>query len=423
MHKSTSSLNNMFLIFFKSLTFTFLTVLHWLLNQVFIMPNIKREICLFIVYEEKDSILSPLDPFLINLKIKSHNIFKKRSFLEIKIKNNLVPFNRLIVYPFIGVYFSEKRFKNKLREFYTKNYYFLINKNRFKRIILYDEYSIPNNSLISASKKIQNCKVFALQHGIITPEHQGYIFPKDKKNKCKLPDYLITYGEYEKELLTKQSIWKDKQVLPLGCPRYDFLADYNLDSVILKNKLGIPPNKKILFWPTQTHSEIMSKNGENELNADVVFKIIQELDDWFLIIKFHPNERQNSSFKFYRKYQQKYNLHRCLILMHNAEQTYDCIKISNCVILKHSVVGKESILMNKPIINFELIKGQHLSEYKSLKSAMIIKKECDLKDFLIQTESQAYKRAFFEERRRYLAKHFNNFGKSAQAVVEFIKKQ
>ncbi|MFW6008822.1 MAG: hypothetical protein ACOCP8_06115, partial [archaeon] len=183
----------------------------------------------------------------------------------------------------------------------------------------------------------------------------------------------------------------------------------------------IPKNKKILFWPTQTHDRLMSKNGENELNAEVIFKNLKNNKDWFLLIKFHPNEDQKQSFNFYERYRKKYALNRCVILKSDVANTYDCVSLSDCVILKHTTVGIEAIIMNRPIINLELIKSWDMSQFKSLQSSLIVKKEQDLTLFLNKILSTEYKNLFTKERKKYLKKHFVNFGNATEKVVEFIK--
>jgi hypothetical protein len=320
-----------------------------------------------------------------------------------------------------NIFFRNNNIKNKL-DYFIYYYIFLnmLEKLKPKKIIFTCYYGI-NYSLVVAAKDLE-IKTIELQHGIITPNHPGYIYPKKYKNKFTLPDYLITYGNYEKELLIKHSIWDEKQVIPLGCPRYDFLANYKIDKDKLKEKLGIPKDNKILFWATQTHCPSMIENGENKLNAKETFKAIKKNKDWFLLIKFHPAENQNKSLKFYNYYKKKYKLNRCMILKYDVFNTYDFITLSDCVILKHSVVGKETILMNKPIINFSFKNDKHLMEYKILKSSLLIKKDNDLNKFLRLIKTEQYKKIFSKEREIYLKRHFSNFGNATQKIIDFIKR-
>lgn len=402
-----------FYYFFAGLFFSFISAVHCFLN--FFDHSTGEKAFLYSTFDERRDIFNTLfDPDNSQCLI-NNSIFKKSTFFKRK-----KTFNKIIRIPFTGICLNEYSFYQKLLEYHYKNYFKFLKRSNFQKIIMYDEYSAPHYALITAAKNL-NCKVISLQHGIINENHSGYIIPKKYKDSYNLPDYLLTYGNYEKELLTKMSIWEESKVIPLGCPRYDPLSDYSIDEHEFREKYNIPKDKKILFWPTQTHDLTMSKNGENEVNAECVFKALNTLDDWFLIIKFHPNENEENSFKFYNGYKEKYNVKNCLILKYNEESTYDCIKLSECVIQKHSTVGMESILLNTPLINFELIKSADLSVFRELKSNLIIQREEDLAELLINVNTKEYIELFHDERKKFLGEHFCNFGHATEKISEYIK--
>jgi hypothetical protein len=403
----------------RSLLFSLIVSVHYFLN-IFSKIKIDKKI-LFIDFSDGNPITKPLEKGLLPSKILAHNPYRIYTFFRRKIKNNLIPFNRFISLPFFYMTFSKERLDKKRKEFYGKNMYWLLRNNEIKKIVLQDEYSLFGYSVVSACKKIPSCKSFALQHGIISPIHPGYIFPKKIEKSYNFPDYLITYGDYEKELLTKKSCWNPKIIVPLGCPRYDFLKSYKVDKNKLKDKLGIPKDKKVIFWATQTHDPIMIENGENKLNIKIVFETIEKNKDWFLLIKFHPNENKNKSFKFYYHYKNKYNLDSIRILDYKDENTFDCICLADLIILTHSTVGMESLLMNKPIINLATKTNNFLEQYAELKSCLLVKKNKDLNKFLRLIQTKEYKDLFKKERKKYLKSHFSNLGFATKKIIKFIK--
>jgi len=70
--------------------------------------------------------------------------------------------------------------------------------------------------------KRQSVPVVELQHGVINENHAAYIY-HSKSNREQLPDYLLTYGEYESKFFTeKNKFINSKNVFPIG----NYLVDY-----------------------------------------------------------------------------------------------------------------------------------------------------------------------------------------------------
>lgn len=362
-----------------------------------------------------------IDFFELNLSTKNLSIIKNKNIKRIFEQYfNLIDFFKFHHFLNNKIIKTKLKKKNKLYFFFYYIYYFtslnFFKKNKVK-IILYN-YSVSMIIPLAVAAKKHNILLIELQHGHIYKNHKAYFFKKKLKSNYLKPDYLITYGNYEKDLLKKTCYIDNKKILPLGCPRYDFLANYNTNTNKIKEKINIPKNKKILFWPTQTHSPIMTKNGENELNANEIFKAISQNENWYLLIKFHPNENAKKSYKFYNSYIKKYNLKNIKILKFSKISTFDCIKISDIVISKGSNVNIEALLMNKKIINLELIKNQDLSQFKILGENSFLKEKGKLNEIL-----KKYNNLEKSKLLEYKKKYFNNFGKASEKIVKFIKKE
>ncbi|MBP2201422.1 CDP-glycerol glycerophosphotransferase (TagB/SpsB family) [Methanococcus voltae] len=303
---------------------------------------------------------------------------------------------------------------------YYTIYYEAFKKIKPKKVVIMNSPLGITYAMHLAAKDL-NITSIEIQHGIIHKNHPAYIIPERYRSTYTLPNYLLSYGTYEKKLITNNSIWGENQVIPIGCSRYDFLANYKVDENKLRKKYDISEDKKILFWATNSFDPITYNNGEREQSADEIFSTIKNNDDWHLIIKFHPNEDYNSSFKFYEHYKNKYDLENCTILGFEEINTYDCIAISDCFISRGSTVGMEAILMNKPVVNIELIESWDLSMFKELNSSLIINKKGDLENFLNLINTEEYLNKFKRDRENYLQLHFNNFGTATEKIVEFIK--
>lgn len=403
----------------KSFAFSIITIMHCILNAF--GRKIRLNKTVFLV-QKKELVLSRLDKFFSPTRIITHNVFDYTTFLKRYSNKETIAFNNLITSPFFSVCFSEKAMQERLQHFYSRNYHALLQKSRVEKMIMTDEESVPNNSAISACKELKILTI-SLQHGLISEDYLLYLTREKYNGRYELPNYLITYGLYEKQVFKKVLKTEASSIIPLGSPRHDLLARYNLDNEAFRNKHGIPKNKRIIFWAVVTHSSIMSKNGENNLNTDIIFRTIKNNNnDYFLIIKFHPGENARESFRYYNHYVNTHSLRNIIILSAHSESTYDCIEVSDAVIVANSTVGLEAILMNKPVINMATKTELHLDSFKELESCLIVKEENELIRYLNLIRTKKYTELFRHERKKFIRRHFSNFGNATPKVAEFIKK-
>lgn len=259
-----------------------------------------------------------------------------------------------------------------------------------------------------------------LQHGNFRVENRNYFF---SHITYVLPDYLLVGSIWEREkILSLSNLGSFCNVLSLGQPRFDKYFNNDLkDICYLEEGLELT-GKKVLFWPTQTHGQKMIASGENFMNADLIFKTISSMVDWFLIIKLHPNEDQKKSFEFYSFFAEKYSLKRVKIFLSHECGVHALLKICTATVVKHSTVGLESLLIGKPVINLNLRNSYSLENFEVLKTKLFIQKPADLKKALDIVVSDKYFSSFLAEREKFVTKNFSYGGISTFKVVDFIKK-
>ncbi len=236
---------------------------------------------------------------------------------------------------------------------YVKMAKSLIKHENPKKILIQTEYTSFGRSVTTAGK-IYDKEVIAVQHGMISEDHKGYIYePHDInyiKNPyspyCPIPDKIAVYGDYFKDILIKKSAFKPDSIVPIGQPRYDrffYIRDkYDWDNE--KKKLGVESNEKVVLWTTQTFAIPIEENRQN-INA--VYNAIKSLENVKLIIKLHPNEDQNAPLY-------KENKTIKPIIIGKDGDTYKLIYICDLMITKTSTTGIEAILINKPLIILNL---------------------------------------------------------------------
>jgi len=255
-------------------------------------------------------------------------------------------------------YFYSNRPISKLFPLWQIYFKRLIKKHNPKVIVFVQHYDV-RNQLIREAKRL-GVPTVELQHGRIYPNHK-YYFQKQDKYK---PDYIITYGDYEKKLFKANAKYKDVKILPLGCPRYDKLKKFE------DNK----KTEKTIFWAAQDDAWEYMK---------LVSSYMKGRKNWGLFVKWHPVDKGKKNLKYFNIYK-SFNM----TLIHSAS-TERYIAETEMTMIKNSTVGMESILMGHPVISLE--------------------------DFSFKIIGKTRK-----DRKEYIKRHFNNFGTATQKVVRFL---
>jgi len=292
----------------------------------------------------------------------------------------------------------------------------MIRKEKPKAIVIQNEYGVWEKSLIFAAKQ-ENIPTVAIQHGVVYDTHPGYNFKNWNKNSIKnlLADKVCVYGNSEKDVLINNGCPEEKVVVT-GHLRYDFLkdADKIFDRDKTLEKYGIDKNKKIVLWATQTHG---FDNKENRLNAEMMFNFFSKMKDrYHLIIKLHPGEDQNAPL--YVRFNQRFG--NIATILKGKENTFELLYACDALVTKHSTVGIEAIILNKPIIITELEKSANISLYTDYGFDLVIRKEGDLEKFLELIETKKYRQEFAMLRSEFMEDRVANFGNATNEIAKVI---
>ena len=290
----------------------------------------------------------------------------------------------------------------------------IISYTKPRLLFLTCEYT-PFHRILTFVSRERGIPVIALQHGVITPTHSGYIF--DNKMKSVLPDITCVYGQYYYNLLTKNSAYEPEQVIITGNPRYDVL--YHMGKFYFKEKFlkkyKIPSNHKIILWTTQCHG---LRNSENIKNFNTVFTTMQNLKDVSLIIKQHPGEGEGYT-KMIKGYLNKYKINA--VMTPKESDTYEQIFVSDLMIARHSTTAMEAVALNKPVIILNLSGEPDPVDYVEEGVAVGVYKEEDLKpaiEKLLKDDSDLAR-----NRKHYIGKYLYKIdGKATERVVDLITK-
>lgn len=136
-----------------------------------------------------------------------------------------------------------------------------------------------------------------LQHGIITRNHPGYIYPKHVKdlNLDFFKRNLLVYGNKTKEILTKDSIFGPDKIEVIGNPR---IIKYKKEFKVTEEERNL-----ILFT-----SQPFEQDGKGFGYYDSVLPYLRVLADWVrnknnlrLAIKLHPREPDSIRERYLRE--------------------------------------------------------------------------------------------------------------------------
>ena len=284
-----------------------------------------------------------------------------------------------------------------------------------KAIVVMCEYCIFGKAAIIAGK-IQGVPTIAIQHGVITPTHSGYIFNKEDQDEIILPDITCVYGQYHYDLLTKDSIYEPEQVIITGQPRYDILHHINeiYSRKRFLEKHGINPEHKIVLWTTQSHG---LSDEENTKNLVAMFKAIQNLKNTTLIIKQHPGEGKKDTKKI-KQYLTDHKINA--VIVPKSSNTYEQIFVCDLLITRHSTTAMEAVTLNKPVIVLNLDDGTDYAGYVKEGVARGVYKEEDLATAIKELLQDDF--CLAKNRDEYIEKYMYKIdGGASERVVDIIE--
>ena len=256
----------------------------------------------------------------------------------------------------------------------------------------------------------------ALQHGILTPVHWGYIFCKpeevsfvDATNSRPLPRYTLLYGKSYKKLLTNSSNYPENSLIVTGQPRYDHL--YKIADSMDKNKFLADHKLKspLIVWTSQGDLS----EPETRENIASFLSILKSFPQISLFIKPHPNENDLSIYE---------PLTGCRNVTLSREiDLYKLLNVCSIMITKNSTTAMEAAALDRPVIVLNLSGEPDIVDYVEEGIALGVYRSEDLvpavRALLKDDSTQKANRAKYIE--RYLYKIDGN---SSRRVANFVQK-
>ena len=222
----------------------------------------------------------------------------------------------------------------------------ILNEEKPLSVLAIDEFGLFGRSA-NAAARMMDVKSIGMQHGMVGENSYEYLYLDGeaegdwKAPGAIVPKCLTTFGDITRDFLI-ESNHNPKNLVVVGQPRYDLLhwMRDNFDKVKLKDKLGIPQNKKVIFLATQPIP------GNEKITYEVM-KALEGRKDIFLVVKTHPREYD---LDFYYEYAKKFGVDFKLF----KSDLYETLFCSDLLITKNSTVALEAMILDIPSITTNL---------------------------------------------------------------------
>ena len=143
-----------------------------------------------------------------------------------------------------------------------------------------------------AAAGAEGVRTAAIQHGVIYRWHNGYMH-RERPASLRLPDRTYVYGEWERDLLTNQSVYRDDEVRVGGSPRLDLVQHDRVDRQAVRRELGIADEDRMVVL-SGTWGLLYRRFHYPIALAHLFCRPIERVH---LVVKLHPTERDDGPYR------------------------------------------------------------------------------------------------------------------------------
>ena len=397
------------------------------------------------MFEEIQKKLDDSDIKYIGIEYKDETLFnyiKTRFYKNKYAKGKWIPLNafttRRTLMDAIGIYrsvcrnitclsfdSSKDKFILKLLNNHIKTSFFLISeilsmKNaltsiRPGAILTSCEYCKMGRAATIAGNQ-SKIPTIALQHGIITPVHWGYIFCKSERtsfveaiNSRPLPRYTLLYGTSYRELLMGTGNYPEESLIVTGQPRYDHLyrIKRSMDKKLFMEEHKLKP--PLIVWTSQGDLPEL----ETRKNIESFSYLLTSIPQINLFIKPHPNEKDLSIYEPLTKHQN--------VILSSEIDLYKLLNVCSIMITKNSTTAMEAAALDKPVIVLNLSGETDIVDYVEEGIAWGVYRSEDLAPAvarLLEDDSMLRK-----NRAKYIESYLYKIdGNSSSRVANFVQR-
>ena len=143
-----------------------------------------------------------------------------------------------------------------------------------------------------AAAGAEGVRTAAIQHGVIYRWHNGYMH-RSRPPELRLPDRTYVYGDWERTLLTTQSVYRDDEVRVGGSPRLDLFQPGAVDRAAVRRELGIADGDRLVVL-SGTWGPLYRRFHYPIALAHLFCRPVERVH---LVVKLHPSERDEGPYR------------------------------------------------------------------------------------------------------------------------------
>lgn len=254
------------------------------------------------------------------------------------------------------------------------------------------EEMYPLGIMETAAARSLGIPSVGVQHGTIMPMHLVYTLPPGQVESGPIPDYFAAYGPFAKEVLSVLGAYPADRVWVTGGARFDHLVNEPQDACAARQRLGLPPDKRIVLVTTQLFSWFPAA-------AEAVFEATKGRKDCLVCLKTHPKDLP---LDVYRDMARKLGAENVAFFTERFDELLTAcdvlISASSTTILEAILLGRKTVCIN---FSLEPDKYPYVADGGSLDAGS---KE-ELSAALDRAFSQEYETPWAAARKRFLQRH------------------
>lgn len=152
-----------------------------------------------------------------------------------------------------------------------------------------------------AAARAEGIAVAAFQHGVIHRWHVGYVHPS-RPPSLPLPDRTYLYGDWERRLLLRDSVFREEELRVVGSPRLDLVTEpagawessvRDRERERVRAELGVAASDRMVVIST-TRSELFRRF---HLLPALATLLDGSLPRVHLVVKLHPAEHDEGPYR------------------------------------------------------------------------------------------------------------------------------
>lgn len=256
--------------------------------------------------------------------------------------------------------------------------------------------------------------VFMMNESDIKTYQSGFV-----KN-VQIWDFLISQNPFS-SVTFQRAFAFERDMLEIGYPRNDILFSKNNeeDIALLKQRLGLPKDKKILLYAPTFRDDEFEENSSYKFSPKLSFDLLQEAlkDDYILIVKYHYLIMDYIDWFPYKDFIYHFD---------QSDDIAELFLVSDMMITDYSSVMFDYSILRRPMLFY----AYDLEKYKNELRGFYFDYEDEIPgpisadtETLIRDILQ-YDASVYEEKYEKFCRKYNPWddGHASEKVVEMIEK-